>query len=129
MWLTIKLRGGPLFGPSARVPGWALLTTEMDKTMSEEKKPTRPPIKSGWRGNLSGAVEDTKGTEIHVSEITLRLDSFTAWALANQLTDRAINDANAVENEQIAALSTLGAAIGRLIDHPAANNGGRECIK
>lgn len=96
--------------------------------MSEEKKPVRPPIKGGWRGNLNGAVEDTKGTEIQVSEVTLKLDSYTAWALANQLTDRAIKDANAVENEQVAALSTLGAALGRLLDHPAANNGGRECV-
>lgn len=97
--------------------------------MSEEKRAPRTPIKSGWRGNLNGAVEDTKGTEIQVSEVTLRLDPYVAWALANQLTDRAIKEANAVENEQVAALSTLGAALGRLIDHPAANNGGREIIK
>jgi hypothetical protein len=89
----------------------------------------KPPIKSGWRGNLNGYVEGTKGTAIEVSEVTLRLDRFTAWALANQLTDRAIKAANAVENEQIMALSTLGAALGRLIDHPSANNGGRECVK
>ncbi len=97
--------------------------------MSEEERSPRPPIKSGWRGNLNGGVEGTKNTEIQVSEITLRLDHHTAWALCNQLTDRAIKDANAVEHEQVAALSTLGAAIGRLIDHPAANNGGREIVK
>ncbi len=95
--------------------------------MSEEN--TKPPIKSGWRGNLNGALEGSDGSAIQVSEITLRLDYNTAWALANQLTDDVINRANAVEGEQVAALSNLGAALGRLIDHPAANNGGRAIVK
>jgi hypothetical protein len=100
----------------------------MEKDMSEEKTP-KPPIKSGWRGNLNGHIENTKDAQIGVSEITLKLDFETAWALANQLTDRAIEEAKAVENGQIAALSTLGAALGRLIDHHAANNGGRDFVK
>ena len=95
--------------------------------MSDEQP--KPPIKSGWRGSLSGAVEGTEGSAISVSEVTLRLDKNTAWALANQLTDRAIADANAVEGQQAAALANLGAALGRLIDHHAANNGGRKCVK
>jgi hypothetical protein len=94
-----------------------------------EQTVVRPPIMSGWKGDINGAVECTKTTRIKVSEVTLQLDYDTAWALANQLTDRAIKAANAVENEQVAALSNLGAALGRLIDHSAANNGGRECIK
>jgi hypothetical protein len=97
--------------------------------MPAEHNSTKPPIKGGWRGNLNGHVENTDGAQIAVSEVTLRLDSATAWALANHLTDRAIKEANAVEGAHIAALSTLGAALGRLIDHPAANNGGRECVK
>jgi hypothetical protein len=88
----------------------------------------KSPISSGWRGHLNGYIENTKGARIQVSEVTLRLDSDTAWALANQLTDRAIKEANAVEGEQVKALSNLGAALGRLLDHHAANNGGREVV-
>jgi hypothetical protein len=87
------------------------------------------PIKSGWRGNLNGHIEGTDGAQIKVSEITLKLDYCTAWALANLLTDRAVHDSNSVEGEQIKALSNLGASLGRLIDHLAANNGGREFLK
>ena len=89
----------------------------------------RSPIKSGWRGNLSGAVENTEGSHIEASEITLKLDRATAWALANQLCDGALDRAQACEGSQREALSTLGAALGRLIDHHAANNGGRALIK
>ncbi len=89
----------------------------------------KPPIKSGWRGNLTGHVEDCKDTEVEIGRITVKLDKDTAWALCNLLTDGAIERANSVEGEQIKSMSTLGAAIGRLIDHPAANNGGREVVK
>ncbi len=95
--------------------------------MKDEKQ--KSPIKSGWRGNLNGVLENTDGSGIEVSEITLRLDRETAWALCNHLTDRAIQAANSVENKQVDALSTLGAALGRLIDHHSANNGGRELVK
>lgn len=97
--------------------------------MSDEKINAESPIKSGWRGNLSGVIENTAGSEILVSEVTLRLDRDTAWALANHLTDGAIKRANSVEGSQVAALSSLGAALGRLVDHPAANNGGRAVVK
>lgn len=86
------------------------------------------PIKSGWRGNINGHVEATD-SRIIVSEITIKLDSETAWALANHLTDRAITGANSVEGKQVVALSNLGAALGRMIDHSAANNGGRSIVK
>ncbi len=92
-------------------------------------KNEKSPIKSGWRGNLNGYIESTDGASINTSEVVLKLDKATAWALANQLTDRSIKEANAVENEQIIMLSNLGAALGRLIDHHAANNGGREVLK
>jgi hypothetical protein len=105
-----------------------IFNTNMEDMMSD-KTDVRPPIMSGWKGDINGAVECTKTTRIKVTEVTICLDSNTAWALANQLTDRAIRAANAVEKEQITALSNLGAAIGRLIDHGAANNGGRECLK
>lgn len=95
--------------------------------MSEEKK---PPIKSGWRGDLNGAIENTKGSQILVSEVTLNLDFDTAWALCNVLSDSALESTRShTEDSQRKSLATLGAALGRLIDHPAANNGGRECVK
>lgn len=89
----------------------------------------KSPIKSGWKGNINGHIEATNGSSIIVGNVTLNLDQETAWALANQLSDKAIATANAVEGGQILALSNLGAALGRLIDHPSANNGGREVVK
>lgn len=89
----------------------------------------KSPIMSGWRGNLNGAIEKTKTSHIQVSEVTLRLDAATAYALCNLLDDRVVERANACEGDQIAMLSELGAALGRLIDHPSANNGGREIVK
>lgn len=86
------------------------------------------PIKSGWRGHLNGVVEHTHSS-IQVSEVTLKLDHATANALANHLCDSAIERACSCEGNQVAALSNLGAALGRLIDHHAANNGGRNIIK
>lgn len=98
--------------------------------MKEEiKSPTKSPIKSGWRGNLNGCVECCEGATIQVSEVTIKLDQVTAHALANHLTDSAIARANSVEGSQIQALSNLGAALGRLIDHNAANNGARAVLK
>lgn len=92
-------------------------------------KPVKPPIKSGWRGNISGHVENTDGAHIEVSEITMRLDKRTAYALANLLDERAIERSGALEDAQKSALISLGAALGRLVDHHAANNGGRVIIK
>lgn len=83
------------------------------------------PIKSGWRGNLNGYVEDTDKSHIEVSEVTLKLDSETAWALCNVLTDESLKQL-CIEHK---GLSQLGAALGRLIDHLSANNGFRELIK
>jgi hypothetical protein len=88
----------------------------------------KPPIKSGWRGDINGHIEDTE-SHISVSEITLKLDAKTAYALCNQLSDGAIERAHAVEGDQVEALSTLGAALGRMIDHYSANNGGRKVTK
>ena len=96
----------------------------IDKT----NKP-QSPIKSGWRGDLNGFVQNTNDTQILVSEVTIKLDIHTAHALANHLTDRAIEKANSVEGDQVIALSNLGSALGRLIDHHSANNGGREYVK
>jgi len=87
------------------------------------------PIKSGWKGDINGAIESTNGSAIEVSEITIKLDRVTAYALCNHLTDRSIADAHSVEGKQVDALSALGAALGRLIDHHSANNGGRNAIK
>ncbi len=89
----------------------------------------KSPIQSGWRGNLSGAIEKTGTAHIAVSEVTLRLDPATAWALCNLLDDRAVARSNACGGDQLAMLSELGAALGRLIDHQSANNGGREIVK
>ncbi len=93
--------------------------------MSEEK---RSPIASGWRGNINGFVECTR-TEVAVATVELRLDRETAYALCNLLHDKAIESSGAVEGTQIQAMSNLGAAIGRLLDHSSANNGGRKVVK
>lgn len=85
------------------------------------------PIKCGWRGHLNGAVEATECAHVQVSEITLKLDMLAAWALCNQLHDNVL-DAH-VTHQHREMLSNLGAAIGRLIDHPSANNGGRSVVK
>lgn len=69
----------------------------MDETIKEQK----PPIKAGWRGCQNGGIENTN-SYVEVSEITLRLDKKTAWALCNHLTDRAIKDGNAVEGGHFA---------------------------
>jgi len=89
----------------------------------------KPPIQSGWRGNINGALEGCSGSYIEASEITLKLDRTTAYALANQLSDGAIQRAQACEGGQAEALSNLGAALGRFLDHHAANNGGRKIVK
>jgi hypothetical protein len=103
------------------------LKRSQETWQSETKQ--KSPIQSGWRGNLNGALENTKTSWVEVSEITLKLDRETVWALCNHLTDGAIQAANSVENKQVDALSTLGAALGRSIDHHSANNGGRELVK
>lgn len=93
---------------------------------------TKSPVKGGWRGNLSGGIEGTSNSHISASEITLKLDRETAWALANLLHDNALERScnyGVIEGPQEQALSNLGAALGRLIDHGAANNGGREVLK
>lgn len=87
------------------------------------------PIKSGWRGNINGVIENTDSSYVEVSEITLRLDRVTAYALCNVLTDSSIATSNSVEGLQVTALSNLGAALGRIIDHHSANNGGRQILK
>jgi hypothetical protein len=82
----------------------------------------KSPIKSGWRGNLNGYVEKTD-SHIAVSEVTIKLDAKTAYALANILGDRYINEHPNLESDQKPGLINLGAALGRLIDNPSANNG------
>jgi hypothetical protein len=86
------------------------------------------PIKSGWKGHLNGFIEKTE-SNISVSKIKLELDTKTAHSLCNILRDSALQASTAITTEQHESLSVLGAAIGRLIDHPSANNGGRKIIK
>lgn len=93
--------------------------------MSDEVK---SPIKSGWRGNLNGVIEKTD-SELQVSAITVKLDHATAWALCNLLTDSHVLEHPNLENDQRVMMSEFGAALGRLIDHHAANNGGRKLVK
>lgn len=93
--------------------------------MADEVK---PPIKSGWKGNQNGYVEDTD-TTVQVSKITIEVDHKTAWALCNILTDSQLKASGNLETDQVKALSNLGAAVGRMIDHSAANNGGRAVLK
>ena len=95
--------------------------------MSEEqKKQEAPPspIGGGWRGNISGHINGTK-SEIHVHRIELVLDRDLAWALCNRLYEAGLMSDLGVSKDQREQLCNLGAALGALIDHPAANNGGR----
>jgi hypothetical protein len=108
------------------------MTTTPDAHLTDaqgaESRLPKPPIKSGWRGNLCGAIEGTEASWIETSEVTLKLDAKTAYALANMLTDSSL-EAACCHRLSFEALSNLGAALGRLIDHPSANNGGREIVK
>lgn len=89
-----------------------------------EKKATPPcPVSSG---SLSGHVHGTKGTQIKVSEVTLTLDKETAWALCNVLHDSQLLANVYIEDPQRVILSTLGAALGRIMDHSSSRNGTRE---
>ncbi len=101
----------------------------LETSIAELKGAPGSPIKSGWRGEINGCLERTKGSSIEVSEITLKLDRETAYALANLLADSSIERSCAVGRDQAAVMSNLGAALGRMLDHPAANNGGREMVK
>lgn len=89
---------------------------------------TKSPIKSGWRGHLNGHIEHTD-SHVKVAKIELTLDRTTAYALCNLLCDGSIAPELGLGADQAQALSNLGAAIGRLIDHPSANNSGRQIIK
>jgi hypothetical protein len=99
---------------------------------SEMTETVKSPIKSGWRGNINGAVELCDNTEVRCETVRLTLGTDAAWALCNVLHDKVIRDAfmqQWLEAPQIEALSMLGAALGRLIDHSSSNNGGREILK
>jgi len=85
------------------------------------------PIKSGWRGNLNGCIKNTNST-ITVSKINIEFDYETAWAICTLLHGD-INKYNYLTQSQAEGVSNIGAALGRLIDHPSANNGGRDIIK
>lgn len=86
------------------------------------------PIRSGWRGDINGFVNGTNA-QVMVSGITLVLDTKTAHFLCSALTDYELNKNCAIDEEGAQALSELGAALGRMIDHPSANNGGRSVVK
>jgi hypothetical protein len=96
----------------------------------EAKANTKPPIMGGWRGHINGRIEGASGTSIRVDTVTVTLDHQTAWLLCNLLSDSAIQRSVATDGEKdFETLSNLGAAIGRMIDHNAANNGGRKIVK
>ncbi|MDY7537552.1 hypothetical protein QN372_00150 [Undibacterium sp. RTI2.1] len=92
-------------------------------------KDIKSPIKSGWRNNINGYVEGCVKTEVKVSQINLSLDQETAWALCNLLCDSELEKSGAINRPQFPMMSNLGAALGRMIDHSAANNSGRKVIK
>lgn len=106
--------------------------SDLEQLVREERlsKRVKPPIKSGWRGNINGGVEKTQNTSVNVEVICLSLDRETAHSLCNVLHDSALSDSRLhLEGPQLERLSNLGAALGALIDHPAANNGGRAVRK
>ena len=79
-------------------------------------------IESGWKGNVNGFIKNTD-SHIIVSKLGLTLDRDTAWALCNLLTDKAIKDSLLLDKKQKPGLTSLGAVLGHLIDHPAGSNG------
>lgn len=89
----------------------------------------KSPIKSGWRGHLNGHVDGMDDTKIQVATIQVVLGYADAWALCNLLTEKALEENSYIEEHQRKALASLGAALGRLIDHMSANNGGRDLLK
>lgn len=87
--------------------------------MSDTSK--KSPIKSGWKGNIQGYIEQTD-SQIRVKTIQVDIDSTTAWALCNLLSDHALSTAgHLLDDVQIPPLRNLGAAIAMFIDHPTKN--------
>ena len=96
----------------------------------KESVNTKPPIIGGWCGHINGNIESTDGASVRVGTITVTLDYKTAWSLCNLLTDSAIQRSVATDGgKDFEAMSNLGAALGRMIDHNSANNGGRKIVK
>lgn len=67
---------------------------------------------------LQGAIVGTD-SRVAVGSINLTLDSDTAWALCNVLSESNVNKmGGSLEREQMPPLVNLGKAIGAIIDHP-----------
>jgi len=79
-------------------------------------------IESGWKGSINGFIKNTD-SHVEVSRIKLELDDSTAWVLCNLLHKTNLQK-SVLGKDQIEPMLSLGAAIGRLIDHPSAKNPG-----
>lgn len=95
----------------------------------EQKKPPPEPLLGGCRGHLNGQVAGNLRAAVKVQEVQITLSAEAAYALCNILTDAALANNGDVGDRARNTLSNLGAAVGRLIDHHSANNGGRDFIK
>jgi hypothetical protein len=78
-------------------------------------------------GNMIGAIKNTDSC-IKSCDITIRLDTQTAWALCNVLSENYIKSScgQVIETSQHRGLISLGAAIGTFIDHPNRNRKNEE---
>lgn len=74
-------------------------------------------------GSLSGHIQGTE-SRIGIKTVSLDLDRATAFALCNLLHDQSLKDSTSLERDQAEALSSLGAALGRIVGHPSQNNMG-----
>ena len=72
-------------------------------------------------GELSGHIRETQ-SRIKVSEVSLELDSETAYALCNILQKSALENSHSLEKCQKVKLVNLGAALGRIFGHRSQNN-------
>jgi hypothetical protein len=74
-------------------------------------------------GNLSGHIRNTESW-IKVNTITVDFDFNTAYALCNLLMDSDLKKSHCLERDQVDKLSSLGAALGRIVEHPSRENEG-----
>ena len=73
-------------------------------------------------GHLTGHIRETE-SRIAIKIIALDLDRETAYALCNLLCDSSLKGSKYLADEQIKKLSSLGAALGRVVEHSSAKNG------
>ena len=81
-------------------------------------------MKNGTQsGSLFGAIKQTE-SYITLHSVRLVIDYENAYALCNVLHDKSLKESNYLESDQRAKLSSLGTALGRLVENPSQKNTG-----